>query len=320
MANHFFALDVETANANVASICQIGLVEFDDEQVVSSWGTLVNPKTYFDPINISIHGITPEAVASAPVFADVYPHLLEKTAGKVVVTHTSFDQASLRRAHLANDLAEITCTWLDSARVARRQWEQFRQSGYGLSNLAEFFEINYKAHDAVEDARAAGELLVRAMQESSQSIDEWLERAYQRITPSGGFTREGNPDGPLYGETVVFTGALSMVRSKAVELAAQAGCGVADSVNKKVTLLVVGDQDIRHLAGQEKSSKHRRAEELIGQGQSIRILGESDFCAVIGVEYVPAPKKPERPVDPYKGIEMNISINVRDLLDGKYDE
>jgi hypothetical protein len=41
--------------------------------------------------------------------------------------------------------------------------------------------------------------------------------------------------------------------------------------------LVVGDQVINQLAGHEKSSKHRKAEELIAKGQPIRILGESDF-------------------------------------------
>ena len=42
-------------------------------------------------------------------------------------------------------------------------------------------------------------------------------------------------------------------------------------------MLVVGDQDIKKLAGHEKSSKHRKAEALILAGQSIRILRETDF-------------------------------------------
>ena len=98
---------------------------------------------------------------------------------------------------------------------------------------------------------------------------------------SGGFDlavkREGNPEGPLYGEVLVFTGALSMPRSQAADLAAVIGCQVATAVTKKTTMLVVGDQDIKRLAGHEKTSKHRKAEELIAKGISIRILKESDF-------------------------------------------
>lgn len=52
-------------------------------------------------------------------------------------------------------------------------------------------------------------------------------------------------------------------------------------MKKTTTLLVVGDQDIQKLAGHEKSSKHRKAEQLIAEGQHIRILGESDFLRLV---------------------------------------
>jgi DNA polymerase III subunit epsilon len=68
-----------------------------------------------------------------------------------------------------------------------------------------------------------------------------------------------------------------MPRREAADLAATAGCEVAASVTKTTTLLIVGDQDIRKLAGHEKSSKYRKAERLIEKGQSIRILRETDF-------------------------------------------
>ena len=73
-----------------------------------------------------------------------------------------------------------------------------------------------------------------------------------------------------------------MLRHDAAVAAANAGCQVDDGVTKHTTLLVVGDQDIRKLAGHEKSSKHRKAEELINKGQRIRIVGESDFKSIVG--------------------------------------
>jgi len=81
----------------------------------------------------------------------------------------------------------------------------------------------------------------------------------------------------LAGEEIVFTGTLSMTRREAAVLAATLGCDVATSVKKTTTVLVVGDQDIRQLAGNEKSAKQLKAEELVGRGQPIRILKESDF-------------------------------------------
>ena len=64
-------------------------------------------------------------------------------------------------------------------------------------------------------------------------------------------------------------------------MAAASGCEVGAAVTKQTTLLVVGDQDISRLAGKDKSSKHVKAEELISKGQKIRILGESDFQAML---------------------------------------
>lgn len=281
---NFLALDVETANADMSSICQIGIVEFQDGKVVGQWGSLVNPEAYFDPFNISIHGIEPEMVKDAPLFPDLHPLIQQSVKDKIVVTHMSFDQTSLRRATQRYGLPEISCAWLDSARIVRRQWEQFKQSGYSLPNITRHLGINYKAHDAVDDARAAGEVVLRAMQESAQSLDEWLKRAYIKPSGSGNVShaQEGNPDGPFYGETIAFTGSLSMHREEAAQLAVLAGCNVGDGVTQKTTILVVGIQKTDRLAGYDKSSKHRKAEKLVAEGQNIRIITEIDFLELIG--------------------------------------
>ncbi|WP_206542358.1 hypothetical protein [Sphingomonas sanguinis] len=50
-----------------------------------------------------------------------------------------------------------------------------------------------------------------------------------------------------------------------------------------MTMLVVGDQDIANLNGHAKSAKYIKAEALIAAGQSIRIIGESDFMALSAV-------------------------------------
>ena len=63
---NFVALDVETANPDFSSICQVGVVVFQDGKLLDSWESLVNPEDYFDEMNISIHGINERSVRSAP--------------------------------------------------------------------------------------------------------------------------------------------------------------------------------------------------------------------------------------------------------------
>ena len=115
-------------------------------------------------------------------------------------------------------------------------------------------------------------------------MEDWTRRVDQPIGgagPSGIIARDGNPEGPLFGEVAVFTGALQIPRREAADLAAGIGCEVDGGVTKKTTLLVVGDQDVTKLAGQEKSSKHRKAEKLISEGHAIRILRETDFKRLV---------------------------------------
>ena len=276
----FVAIDVETANPDVASICQIGIVAFENGRVKESWQSLVNPEDYFDDFNVFIHGIDERAVKGAPTFPQVFDTVRKWLVGAVVASHTPFDRVAVARVVEKYGLPPVDCAWLDTAKVVRRTWSEFSQRGYGLANVASKFGIAFAQHNAEEDARAAGEILARAIEETGVTASEWLEQAGKRIKPSS-IVVGGNPEGHLYGEVVVFTGALTTPRREAVQLAADAGCEVVSSVGKSTSLLVIGDQDIRRLAGQEKSSKHRRAEELIAKGQAIRILGESDFRRLV---------------------------------------
>src|ERR1700685_3972696 len=249
----FVVIDVETANADLSSICQVGIASFCNGDVADSWESLVNPQDYFSPINISIHGIDEFQVKDAPTWAEVFPQIVSRLEEMIVVSHTPFDRLALTRASDRSNLAKFNCTWLDSARVVRRAWPQFSRSGYGLSNVAACFGIDYKAHDALEDARCAGLLLLRAVVETGLSPDQWLTRVTQPIHQptegfQQGFRREGNPEGELFGEVLVFTGALTIPRGEAADLAAAAGCRVDDGVTKHTTMLVVGDQDLRRLA------------------------------------------------------------------------
>lgn len=285
---NFLALDVETANPDLSSICQIGIITFVDGEPRNAWSSLINPLDYFDTTNMHIHGITPQDVRRAPTWKHVAEQVRAITADQTVVTHGSFDRTALTRVCAKHDTPPLNCRWLDTCMVVRRTWEEVAYSGYGLAAMAHRLGITFNHHDAAEDATATGRVLVRAMLQSGKTLEQWLERVRQPISAGGvhhtstaHHATAGNPDGPLSGNTIVFTGALSMPRWEAAQHAANAGCDVADSVTKHTTLLVVGDQDVARLAGHEKSNKHRKAEAIIAKGAALRILCESDFLALI---------------------------------------
>ncbi len=151
-------------------------------------------------------------------------------------------------------------------------------------------------HNALEDARAAAEIVLHACAATNTDVEDWLKRVEQPIFPSEisrkrysshptpSINREGNPEGVLFGEIVVFIGSLTIPRREAADMVAETGCKVIDSVSKKVTMHVVGIQDEEKLNGYSKSSKHRIAEALINDGATIQILSEQDFFELLRIK------------------------------------
>lgn len=279
----FFTFDVETANEDFGSICQIGVSVVKNGIVHETHAVDINPKCAFSTANINIHGITPERVEKSPVFSEAirpFEHLFRNT---IAISHSNFDTKAISGACARANIDNPVTHWLDSMKVVRNTWpDQFGKRGYGLANLSQHFDIPFNHHDAGEDARVTAEIMLRAFKASGKTPQEWLTfKKPKAYYPNKKVTAEANENGPLFGEVAVFTGELTISRKDAAALAAKAGIIVANGVTKKTTILIVGDQDLTVLAGHEKSSKHRKAEDLIAKGQPIRILGESEFLKLI---------------------------------------
>ena len=177
----FVALDVETANRDGASICQIGLVTFVDGEVVDEWQTLVNPRGRFHPGNVRVHGIRPNDVRDAPTFGAVAGEIHERTAGQIVVAHNAgFDRGCVAAACARERFAAPDARWLCTVRVARRAWAD-ELPRFGLKVVAEHLGLAFRHHDALEDARTAGRILVAASERMGLTTREWLDRVERPV-------------------------------------------------------------------------------------------------------------------------------------------
>lgn len=84
-------------------------------------------------------------------------------------------------------------------------------------------------------------------------------------------------------ETVVFTGKLaSFSRREAQELVIRAGGAAPPRLTKAVTILVMGEEG--YLGDIVKSNKLKRAEAINAEGGAIRIMPESEFLEMLGLE------------------------------------
>lgn len=160
----FVALDVETANHERSSICQIGVACVRPDNSIITWKTYVDPQVQEWRFT-SLHGIDAQTVAGAPMFADVIAVLREALHGVTVYQHSSFDCGAIKAACQQIGVTPPAWNWGDSMQIARTAWPALQGSGgYGLANLKSVLTLNFEHHDAGEDARAAAQIVLLAEQ------------------------------------------------------------------------------------------------------------------------------------------------------------
>lgn len=167
----FLALDVETSCSRMSSICQIGIVGFREGVEIFAYESLIDPKDEFSPFNVGIHGIEAARVADQPSFGAAYHRISGLLSDRVVVAHSSFDKTALAAACRAHGQRSIDCRWLDTVRVARRVWPELES--HRLNIIARLLDIEFRHHDALEDARTAGRIMAHAIERTGIAVGDW---------------------------------------------------------------------------------------------------------------------------------------------------
>lgn len=277
---NFVVIDVEGSNS-ARAICQIGIAKYENGILVDAWGSLINPEDTFEHGCISKHKIYPEAVINSPKFPEVVSTLSYYTKGLITVSHGSYDSDAIRKACNRYAIPPLDITWLDSTVAARRIWPEVSSKGYGLADLCEKIGYKFNHHDALEDAKAAGAVLVALLKDSNQNIDNLMEivnRPLKSKWKKISYSREGNPEGGLFGQVILFSDFSSEDKERYSGLASQCGCNVVDCYSKKVTILVVPRHDVSE---KEKTGKYKKVEEGIAKGLNHQLLDENEFLKLI---------------------------------------
>lgn len=304
----FVAIDTETANPARGSICSIALVRFEQGTAVDSFSTLVRPPAElreFTVFHTSIHGIRESDVANAPEFPEVW-HFAERFIGDdVLVAHNAaFDMSVIRSAHRFSGLEHPRLHYACTLVTARRMLNLL---SYGLPWVADALGVTLQNHlHALADATAAGEVMNALIaHEGAHDVHGLLHalglpvgtllpgvRQGERYSSASSRGRHGelvpnpqaDPEHPLYGKRIVFTGALeSMVRNLAEEISASLGAQPEPRVTKKTNVLVVAPNYYGGtvLTADEMTNKMKKANTLREAGHDIEVMSEAEFLAAI---------------------------------------
>ncbi len=154
----FTAIDFETAQGYQYSICQVGLVRFENGIITNELNILVQPpNNYYWNRFTDIHGISAKDTIQSPTFNLIWHQIEPFITNQNVVAHNglSFDFPVLSKtlAHYGLPTPEYNkfCT--------------YRMYKSNLANLCKEHNIPLNHHDALSDAKACGELYLR-----------WLEK------------------------------------------------------------------------------------------------------------------------------------------------
>ena len=302
----FVALDVETANSQRGSICAIGLVVVREGRVVERHGWLVQPPEelhWFDSFNTALHGIGPSDVADAPTFSASLQRLTDVVGDLPVIAHNAaFDIGALRDACDAEGLPWPSLRYGCTLVMARRE---LALVSYRLPLVAEALGIDlYSHHNAAADAEAAAQVvLALAARRRAASLtalaaelmvllgrvsaDDW--RGCHRTHAAGGGTKpappsanpDADPNHPLFGQVMVFTGALGVRREDAWAQVAALGAVAESSVTKRTNLLVVGDGFDGDDPVDFWTGKAAKAVALRAKGHDIEVLTERELLQML---------------------------------------
>jgi DNA polymerase-3 subunit epsilon len=305
----FVAIDFETANSHRGSPCEVALVKVRDGKRVEEFSSLVF-QDKFDSFNISLHGITPEAVRDAPTIEDLWPRLQSFIEGLPLVAHYAAFDTGVLRDSLGLGAFSKPITYFCTVVLARRL---LSLPTYGLPWVAHNLGIPFEeTHRGLADATAAAEVAIALM--TRAKVSSLFDLANQNSISPGVLSNDGwkgsthksksaghltdkqraeilaaIPESELYedpdflGREIVFTGTLtSMTRAEAQLLVMKAGGMPKNSVGKSTSILVFGQQDAYALRpGSQVSSKMEKALKLTSDGAELELIDEKTFLQMI---------------------------------------
>ncbi|CAB1041186.1 DNA polymerase III subunit epsilon [Corynebacterium diphtheriae bv. gravis] len=172
----FVAVDVETANSDWGSICQIGAAKVRDGHVVETKEWLCTPPgdlNSFDEANIAIHGITADMVATAPSFAECYDQFADFAGDLPLAAHNAqFDMTAFLRATQAADIRLRTTNFGCSLAAARAA--HLPIANHKLPTVSQHLHVELRHHhNACADAEACAGILIALTQRLNTEITDF---------------------------------------------------------------------------------------------------------------------------------------------------
>lgn len=297
MSERIVVFDIELLNNDPASICSIGIVEMIDFNIVSTYYSLIKPRVMqFDPIRYKIHNINISHLRHERRFIEVWKEIKHYFDNTIVVSHDiNVDMYHLRETLKQEEIPfpniKMSCTNVLAHLVHPELIK------YNLQELANIYGVEFEAHHALEDAKAAAYILQSMVEEEGlESLKELhqeyhlafgeMKHNYYRNIISPEMINNINklPEkkvNDLYHNIVCFTGKLTLPKEVYEQKTKQVSAMPSHQVTTQTNILVVGKKSYFKVRYGKRNKKVLKALKLIKQGQDLKIIHENEYIRLL---------------------------------------
>jgi DNA polymerase-3 subunit epsilon len=162
---NFAAIDFETANHNMSSVCSVGVVVVRNGQIVEKIYSLIRPEPeWYNYYHTRVHGLTAEDTENAKVFPHVWAEIAPKIAGLPLVAHNApFDKGCLKAVFRVYQMDYPDYVFHCTCKASRRVFGNLLLN-HKLNTVAAHCGFNLENHHhALADAEACAAIAMRVL-------------------------------------------------------------------------------------------------------------------------------------------------------------
>lgn len=278
----FVAIDIETTglDSSIDQIIEVGAVKVQNNEVIDTFSSLINPGREIDPFITSLSGITNDDLSSAPDPTSVLKDYFEFIGDSILIGHNvHFDINFLYDSFEKHFSVPLKNDFVDTLRLSRRFFKD--APAHKLSILADYLNIEVKeAHRALADCYTTIQLYYKLKEASDK-----MPSSEAALLDSLSFD-ESNP---FYGKRLAVKGVPQLYSfSFMKEVSQKCNAKMSDVFYNSCDFVVFSHYTYKAFMQGSNSAKFEKAKKLVDSG-SLTILSEEEWCKMLNLPYIAKP-------------------------------
>lgn len=284
--SEYVVIDIETTGLDpfFDEIIEIGAIKVIKGECLEYFSSLIKPSKPISDFISELTGITNDMLAHAPNIKKVLVEFMEFISDMTIIGHNVHFDINFIYDNSMHFLGKpLKNNFIDTLRLSRKLFNSLEN--HKLETVSNYLKIDTDGHHRASNDCQITQKIYEEIKKYLQVneinlIELFSPKKCEKLKAKDIVTEnvEFDESHILYNKNCVFTGSLQMLRKEAMQIVTDLGGHCQDNVTKDTNFLILGNSDY---SANEKSSKHKKAEKYIIQGQDIKILSENTFLDLI---------------------------------------